>query len=147
MGSELKRRIQEDLTRARKARDKARTVLLTTVLSDLRNAEIERRGELSDEQAVEVLSRNVKQRREAAEQMTEAGRDELATKEEWEAEQLLEYLPAQLSEEEVREMVREAVDAGADAVGSIMGRIMPRLKGRFDGREANRIVREELEGR
>ena len=146
MSSELKSRIQDDLKEARKARDKERTVLLTTTLSEIRNREIDEGGEVSDDDVIEVLSRAVKQRREAAEQMSEAGREELAAKEEREAETLTDYLPARLSEEEVRDIVREAIAAGADSLGPVMGRIMPKLKGRFDGKEANRIVREELEG-
>lgn len=146
MSSDIRARIQADLETARRARDRESTLLLTTVLSDLRNREIEQRGDLSDEDAIEVLSRAVKQREEAAEQMRGGGRPELAAREESQAEGLREYLPEALSEGEVREMVREIIAGGADAVGPVMGRLMPRLKGRFDGREANRIVREELGG-
>lgn len=144
MSSEVRARIKADLTTARKARDKETTVLLTTVLSDLRNREIDQAGELTDEDAVEVLGRAVKQRVEAAGQMRSGGRGELADREEAQAERLREYLPDALPEAEVRAMVREIVAGGADAIGPVMGRLMPRIKGRFDGREANRIVREEL---
>lgn len=145
MSSSIKSRIQSDLTEARKARDKPRTVLLTTTLSELRNREIEKKGELTDEEAVEVLSRAVKQRGESADQARAVGRDEIAEKEEAEAEALKTYLPEQLSEDEVRALVREIVEGGTTDTGPVMGRLMPRIKGRFDGREANRIVREELE--
>lgn len=144
MVSDLRTRLQSDLTAARKGRDKARTVLLTTTLSELRNREIEKRGDLTDEDVVEVLTRAVKQRREAADQMRRGDREELARKEEAEAEALQEYLPDQLDEGDVRALVREIVGDGADAIGPVMGRLMPRIKGRFDGKEANRIVREEL---
>jgi uncharacterized protein YqeY len=144
VGSDLRTRIQSDLTAARKRRDKARTILLTTTLSELRNREIDKRGDLTDEDVVEVLTRAVKQRREAADQMRRGDREELARKEEEEAEALQEYLPDQLEEAEVRALVRELVGEGADAIGPVMGRLMPRIKGRFDGKEANRIVREEL---
>jgi hypothetical protein len=120
------------------------TVLLTTTLSELRNRRIEQRGALSDQDAIEVLARAVKQREEAAEQMKANGREDLASKEEAEAERLRTYLPAALDEGAVRTMVREILDGGADSLGAVMGALMPRLKGRFDGREANRIVREEL---
>ncbi len=76
--------------------------------------------------------------------MRAGGRPELAEKEEREAHLLEAYLPAPLSEREVRERVRAAIAEGATDIGAVMGRIMPALKGRFDGREANRIVREEL---
>lgn len=144
MSSDIRARIQADLNAARKARDREATLLLTTILSDLRNREIEQRGDLSDEDAVEVLIRAVKQRGEAADQMRQGGREELARREDNQAEKLRDYLPEALSEEEVRAMVREIVADGADALGPVMGRLMPRIKGRFDGGEANRIVREEL---
>ena len=145
MTSDLEVRIQGDLAKARKARDRTATILLTTTLSELRNRRIEQRGELSEQDALEVLARAVKQRGEAAEQMRSGGREDLAVKEEAEAERLREDLPAALEEATVRDIVREILAGGADSLGAVMGALMPRLKGRFDGREANRIVREELE--
>lgn len=142
--SELSDRLRNDLNSARRERDKLRTLVLTTTLSELRNREIELGREASDEEAVEVIGRAVKRRREAAEQIRSAGRTELAEKEEKEAELLTGYLPAQLDEAEVRRYVREAIAGGATNVGAVMGAVMPRVKGRFDGRETNRIVREEL---
>lgn len=144
MSSELKQRLQDDLKSARKGKDRLRTLVISTTLSEVRNHEIAQGGEADDDDVIEVVARAVKQRREAAEQMRDGGREELAEKEEKEAEILSEYTPPPLSEEEVRAMVREAIAGGADSVGPVMGRIMPRLKGRFDGKEANRIVREEL---
>lgn len=145
MSSDLRSRLQSDLNAARKERDKSRIVLLTMTLSELRNREIEKRGELTDEEAVEVVTRALKQRREAADQMRKGGREELAAKEDGEAEILQGYLPEPLSEDEVWGYVREIVAGGAEGVGPVMGRLMPKIKGRFDGKEANRIVREELE--
>lgn len=147
MSSELKSRLQADLNRARKERDRQRTLVLSTTLSEIRNREIDQGREVGDADVLDVLSRAVKQRREAAEQMRSGGREELAAKEDAEAVVLQAYMPEQLSEDEVRAMVREAVADGADDMGAVMGRVMPHLKGRFEGREANRIVREELEAR
>jgi uncharacterized protein len=113
-------------------------------LSEVRNREIEVGRDATDEDVQEVVNRAVKRRREAAAQIGKAGRTDLADKEEQEAQLLLPYLPAQLTEDEVRAMVREVVAGGASNVGAVMGAIAPRLKGRFDGRETNRIVREEL---
>jgi uncharacterized protein YqeY len=144
MAAELKERIRADLNAARRERDRLRTELLTTTLADIRNREIELGHELSDEETIEVLSRAIKRRQEAAEQMRAGKRDELAEKEEREAALLSAYLPPPLDEAEVRALVREAIAGGAKTIGEVMGRIMPRIKGRFDGREANRIVREEL---
>ena len=146
MGSPLKRRLQADLNEARKAREKLRTLVLSTTLSELRNREIELGAEADDAEVMSVITRAVKRRKEAADQMAAGGRPELSAKEGQEAEILSEYLPKGLSEGEVREIVRELLAEGPKELGPVMGRLMPRLKGRFDGKEANRIVREELAG-
>lgn len=145
MADGLKDRLREDLNVARRNRDKARTLVLTTTLSELRNHEIELGRDATDEDVRAVVQRAVKRRREAAEQMRAGNREDLAGKEDAEAELLADYLPAQLDADEVRAWVREAIAAGADNMGAVMGRIMPRIKGAFDGKEANRIVKEELE--
>lgn len=142
----LKERIRSDLNVARRERDKLRTTVLTTYLSDLRNREIELGRELSEEEVQAVATSSIKRRREAAEQMRAGGRAELAEKEEQEAVLLQGYLPAQLSEEEVRGLIRDAIAGGAADLGSVMKQVMPRAKGRFDGRELNRLVREGLGG-
>lgn len=144
MPSDLKSRIQSDLNAARKDRDKLRTLVLSTALSEIRNKEIDEGRELDDDGVVAVVSRAIKQRRDASEQMREAGRGELADNEDAQARVLGEYLPEGLSDAEVRAMVREIIDSGTTQMGPLMGRLMPKLRGRFDGKEANRIVREEL---
>lgn len=144
MASILKTRLQDDLKGARKGREKLRTLVLSTTLSDLRNHEIDLGRDAGDEDVLSVITKAVKRRKEAAEQMHAGGRPELAEKEESEAEILSAYLPEALSETEVRSIVEEIVRDGVREMGPVMGRLMPRLKGRFDGREANRIVREVL---
>lgn len=144
MAESLKGRIRADLNDARRSKDRLRTTVLTTTLSEVRNREIELGRDATDDDVVAVVTRAIKQRKEASEQMRAAGRTELADKEDREAALLDAYTPAALSEEEVRSIVREAVASGADGMGAVMGAIMPRIRGRFDGREANRIVREEL---
>lgn len=144
MSQNLKERLREDLNAARRARDRLRTLVLTTTLSEVRNREIEAGREATNDDVVEVVSRAVKRRREAAEQIRAGGRPELAEKEDQEAALLVGYLPPRLEEEEVRAMVREAIAGGAADMGAVMAAVMPRIKGSFDGRDANRIVREEL---
>lgn len=146
MSDHLKDRLRSDLIDARKSRDKLRTVLLSTVLSDVHNREIDTGSDLDSEGVQDVVSRAIKQRRDAEEQMVAGGRSDLAEKEAAEAEILRVYLPPPMTEEDVRALVRQAVQDGADAMGPLMGRIMPQIRGRFDGKEANRIVREELGG-
>ncbi|MGH7445704.1 MAG: GatB/YqeY domain-containing protein [Longimicrobiales bacterium] len=147
MADTLKDKLRDDLNTARRARDRERTILLTSTISDVRNREIELGRDAADEDVHEVEQRAVKRRREAAEQMRAGKREDLAAKEDQEAEVLKQYLPAQLGEDEVRGYVREAIAGGASNMGAVMGRIMPRIKGVFDGKEANRIVKEELEAR
>ena len=144
MSHELKNRLRSDLTSARKDRDKLRTLVLSTILADVHNREIELGAELSDDQTIQVLSRGIKQRKDAASQMRAAGRDELASGEEAQLTVLSEYLPEGMSEDEVRALVRAAIEDGVDQMGMLMGRVMPQIRGRYDGKEANRIVREEL---
>ena len=144
MSHELKNRLRSDLTSARKDRDKLRTLVLSTILADVHNREIELRAALSDDQTIKVLSRGIKQRKDAASQMRAAGRDELAREEEAQLTVLSEYLPEGMSEDEVRALVRAAIEDGVDQMGMLMGRVMPQIAGRYDGKEANRIVREEL---
>lgn len=144
--SDLKSTLQDDMKTARKKRDKFRILVLSTLLSDIRNKEIEIQDELDDEGVLQVLSRAIKQRKDASGQMRDAGRGELADKEDAQSEVLAEYLPEGMSEEEVRAVVRDIIATGVTDMGPLMGQVMPRIRGRFDGKEANRIVREELSG-
>lgn len=142
--SPLKEQVRSDLNAARKERDKLRTTVLTTFISEIRNREIELGRDAGDEDVQPLLVTAIKRRREAAEQMRGGGREELAAKEDQEAEILQGYLPPQLDEAEVRAMVREAIAAGAGDLGGVMKAVAPRVKGRFEGRELNRLAREEL---
>ncbi len=141
----LKGKIRGDMNAARRQQDRDRARLLSTLLADVHNREIEVGHELSDPEVIEVLARAVKLRNEAADQMS--SRPELAAKERGEIETIREYLPAQLSEDEIRRQVVQAIEAGAADIGAVMGRVMPGLKGRAEGREVNRIARQELEAR
>lgn len=140
----LAERLRAAMTEARKLRDPARTLLLSTILSDLKNRELELRHDASDEEAADVVRRGVKKRREAAEQYGQAGRADLADRELAEVAVLETFLPPAADEAEVRGAVRAAIAAGAADLGSVMGHVMPAFKGRADGRLVNRVAREEL---
>ena len=142
---ELQERLQADLATARKARDKAGTLLLGTVLSDIKNRRLELGHELSDEEVREVLRRAVKRRRESVEAYQKAGRQELADNESAEITRLSAYLPANVSDDEIRDAARATVAGGATSIGAVMGVLMPRFRGRAEGATINRIAREELE--
>jgi len=144
MAERLKDRMRAELNDARRTKDRLRTTVLSTTLSEIRNREIELGREAADEDVIVVVSKAIKQRRESADQMRAGGRSDLAEKEEKEAEMLADYTPAPMSEADVRALVREAVAGGAADIGAVMAAVMPRIRGRFEGRDANRIAREEL---
>jgi uncharacterized protein len=139
-------RLQQDLTAARKAQDKAGVLLLGTILADVRNREIELRRELTDDDVVEVLRRGIKRRRESIEMYRKGNRAELADKEAAEVAALELYLPAQVGDDELRAAVRAAIAAGATTIGAVMGKVMPQFKGRAEGSAINAVAREELGG-
>ena len=140
-------RLQSDLVTARKAQDKPRTLLLSTLLSEVKHKKIELQRELTDDDLVDVVRKAIKRRRESIEMFLGAKREDLVAKERSEAEMLETYLPPQVSADELRAAVRAAIAGGAANVGSVMGKVMPQFKGRADGSAINAIAREELAAR
>ncbi|HEY7504745.1 MAG TPA: GatB/YqeY domain-containing protein [Gemmatimonadales bacterium] len=130
---------------ARKAQNKDRTLVLGTILANLKNREIDLRRPATDEEVVEVLRKGIKIRREAIEQYRAGGRTDLADAEQAQIAVLEEFLPPAVDPEEIRAAVREVIAGGAKDLGKVMGQIVPRYKGRADGRLINQIVREELQ--
>lgn len=126
------------------------TSTIRLALSAVRNAEIDRGHELSDEETTEVIVREVKMRREAIEGAEKAGRPEIAERERKEMDILAEYLPIQLGEEEIAriaaEVVAEVGATGPKDRGRVMSSLMPRVKGRADGRLVNQVVERILQG-
>jgi len=143
----LTARLQEDLNAARKAQDKPQVLLLGTIISDVRNREIELKRELTDDDVTDVLRRGIKKRRESIEMYEKGGRTDLAATERQEVEALGKYLPAGVSDDEIRAAVVAAIEAGATNVGAVMGKVMGQFKGRADGSTINAIVRRELAAR
>ena len=142
--SELFDRLQGDLNSSRKSQDKAGTLLLGTVLSEVKNKKIELRRDPTDADVIDVLRKSIKRRRESVEMYTKGNRQDLADKESSEATALEKYLPAQVSDEELRAAVRAAIAAGATQIGAVMGKVLPQFKGRAEGGTINAIAREEL---
>src|SRR5437867_5584223 len=141
--SALQSRLQSELTAARKAQDKAATLLLGTTLSEVKNRSIELKRDLTDDDVIDVIRRGIKKRREAIEMFQKAARNELAEKERAEVLLLEKYLPAQMGTDEIRAAVRAAIAEGANNVGSVMSKVMPQLKGKAEGSAINAIVGEE----
>jgi uncharacterized protein YqeY len=142
--SELLARLQGDLISARKSQDKAGTLLLSTVLSEIKNKKIELRRDPVDADVIDVLRKSIKRRRESIEMYTKGNRQDLADKESSEAAALEKYLPAQVSDDELRAAVRAAIAGGAAQIGAVMGKVLPQFKGRAEGGTINAIAREEL---
>ena len=140
----LTERLQSDLNAARKGGDKARTLLLGTILADVKNREIELRRDLTDDDVIEVLRRGIKKRRESIEMYGKGGRTDLVNKERVEVDALATYLPAAVSDDELRAAVRAAIAAGARNIGAVMGKVMPQFKGRAEGGIISAIAKEEL---
>jgi len=138
-------RLRAAMTEARKQRDQARTLLLSTIISDVKNRELELNHPLSDDETVEVLRRGIKKRRESVEVYEKVGRTDAAAVEAAEIKVLEVYLPAAVPPDEIRAAVRDAIAGGAKDMGKVMGAVMPKFKGRADGKVINQIVREELD--
>lgn len=143
-------RIEEDLKNAMKAQEREKTGALRMVKAALHNRKIEKRSELTEEEAVSVLVSMVKQRKDSIEQFTAGGRLDLAEKEKSEIGIIELYLPEQLDEEAVAALVREAIEvSGAKSqkeMGKVMAVLMPKVKGKADGKLVNSLVRSMLEG-
>ncbi|MDP9202117.1 MAG: GatB/YqeY domain-containing protein [Gemmatimonadota bacterium] len=142
--SELLARIQGDLNSARKSQDKPGTLLLSTVLSEIKNKKIELKREPADAEVIDVLRKSIKRRRESVDMYTKGARKDLADKEMAEATALEKYLPAQVSDDELRAAVLAAIAGGATQIGAVMGKVLPQFKGRAEGGTINAIAREEL---
>jgi uncharacterized protein len=146
----LKEKLRSDLSVAMKARDELRTRTLRMVLTALTNEEVsgKKARDLSDDEVVAILRREAKKRREAAEAFAQAGRDVQAEAERAEGLVLDEYLPAQLSDDDLRGLVTAAIsESGAEgprAIGQVMKLVTPRVAGQADGKRVSDEVRRQL---
>lgn len=146
--TETLEQIKSDMKEAMKDQRTEEVSTLRMLVSSLNNTKIEQGGELDEEDVVEVLSREAKQRRESIEAYEEGDRQDLADKEQGELEVIQRYLPEPLSDEEVEQMVDEIIEeTGAETqgdMGQVMGQIMPKVKGRYEGSKVKDIVLEKL---
>jgi uncharacterized protein len=148
--NELKQRLRTDLNSAMRARDQVRLRTLRMALAAITNEEVSGAAarELSDDEVVKVLTREAKKRREAAEAFAAAGRAEQAAAERAEGEVLADYLPSQLTGEEVSQLVAAAIAetgaAGMPAMGKVMKVVTPRVAGRAEGSRVAAEVRRQL---
>jgi hypothetical protein len=148
MEANLKEKLEADLRQAMKDRDNVKRSVLRLLLAAIKNAEIAKRGSLDNPDILGIVAREVKQRNESIEAFKQGDRQDLVAQEEAEMAILKEYLPRQLSREEViveaRQVIEEVGAQGPRDKGKVMSRIMAQLKGKADGREINEIVTELL---
>ena len=146
----LKEQLTADMKEAMKNKEKERLAVIRMVRGAIRQQEIDGQKELGEEDVIAVISKEVKMRRDSIEEFQKGGREDLVEKTQAEIDVLLPYLPAQLSEDEVRELVKAAVEQTGAAtpkdVGKVMGVLMPKVKGRADGKMVNTIVKSFLQG-
>lgn len=146
----IKTRLEDDMKTAMREREagKFRLSVIRMVRAAIKNAEINERRELNDEEVFSVLAKEVKMRRDSYEEFKKASRDDLAETAEQEIAVLMAYMPAQLTDDEIKEMVKAAVAesgaAGPKDMGKVMGLLSPKTKGRADGKNVSDMVKEIL---
>lgn len=145
----LRNKIPEDIKDALRNKRSLELNVLRMLQSSIKNKEIDNKEELNDEQVIQVVSSEIKKRRDAADEFSKVGREDAADKEKEEIDILMKYMPEQMSEDEISNIVVSAVnETGAKSMkdlGLVMKIVMPKLKGKADGKIINNIVRTELQ--
>lgn len=139
--------LQSDMKQALKAGEKQKLSTIRMLLSATKNEAIEKRKELTDEEILTVIQREIKQRRNAIEEFKKGNREDLVTESETEIAWLEAYLPAQLSDEELDTLVRQVITeliATPQEFGRVMGKLMPLVKGKADGTRVQAAVKKNL---
>lgn len=144
----LKQKLTDDLRKAIRDRNKLRCSVIRLLMAAIKNAEIAKRAELEEADILGVIAKEVRQRKESIEAFMQGRRQDLVAQEEAEMAILKEYLPEQISRDEIIAAARKVIDEleakGPGDKGKVMGKLIPQLKGRADGREINAIVTELL---
>ncbi|WP_334071954.1 MULTISPECIES: GatB/YqeY domain-containing protein [Paenibacillus] len=144
----LSERLNEDMKQAMKSQDKFKLSTIRMVRATIKNLEIDLKRPLNDNEVLDILSREIKQRKDALQEFEKAGRDDLAAGVRAEAEIIAEYLPEQLSEEEIKVIVQQTIqETGATSkaeIGKVMSALLPKVKGRAEGKLVNQAVQQLL---
>ncbi|MGB0380427.1 MAG: GatB/YqeY domain-containing protein [Luminiphilus sp.] len=146
--SDLVTTVKAEMKAAMKARDKERLATIRLIQAEFKRVEVDERIDIDDARALSILDKMVKQRRDSSTQYRDAGREELAAKEDAEIAVIQEFLPEQLSTGDIEALIDEAlagIDAtGMAAMGPLMGAIKPKLQGRADMGEVSKLVKAKL---
>ena len=144
----LKEQLDTDLITAQKAKDKVRLSVLRMVKTAIKNREIEKKDELTDHELLQAINSQAKLRKESIEEFGKAGREDLVKKEEEELKILQEYLPEELTEDELKTLIENAIaESGASGpkdMGKVMKLLMVETTGRADGKVVSSMVKEVL---
>lgn len=144
----LTERLNDDMKQAMKSQDKFRLSVIRMVRATIKNREIELKRALEDDEVLDIVSREIKQRKDSLQEFKKAGRDDLAENVAAEIDVISVYLPQQLSDEEVKEIVQQTIqETGASSkadMGKVMAALMPKVKGRADGKLVNQFVQQFL---
>lgn len=144
----LAERLQQDMKLALKNKEKDKLSTIRMVRAAIKKAEIDHKGPLNDEQIIEVIMREVKQRKDAVQEYEKAGRHDLVEKEKEELQILETYLPEPLTEEELTEIIQETIQqlgvTSKKEIGKVMKTVLPKVKGRAEGKAVNQIVQKLL---
>ncbi|MGM8214154.1 GatB/YqeY domain-containing protein [Bacillaceae bacterium W0354] len=142
-------RLNEDMKFALKNKEKDRLAVIRMVKASLQNEAIKKGGELSEDDELQVLTREVKQRKDSLQEFKNANRDDLAEKTERELEIVSQYLPKQLSDEELEQIIVETIQelgvTSKKEMGKVMSAVMPKVKGKTDGSRVNQLVMNHLQ--
>jgi hypothetical protein len=145
----MKKQLIEDMKKYMKEKNKLALNTVKMVNAEIKNQEIDKQKDLTDEEIIAVIEKQIKNRRDSVEQYKNAGRDDLAEQESQEIKILEKYLPEQLSEEEIEKIVDEVIEqVGAKDkrdFGKVMGKIMPKVKGKADGNIVKKLVQKKLD--
>jgi len=139
----LRDKLTDQMKQAMKAKDVLRLSALRYLMSLVKNKEIDKKSELTDEEVMGLVKTEVKKRREAVEQFKKGGRDDLVAEEEEKIKVLEEFLPEQMSREEIEKVV-EKVRGDVDDFGQVMGKVMNEVKGKADGKLVSEVVKNKL---
>ena len=144
----IKEKLMQDLKAAMKSHDKIKKDTITMVRAAIKQIEVDKRVDVSDEEVIDIISKQYKERVSSIDEFKRGGRDDLVAQTEEEIKIILEYLPKQLTDEELEDIIKEAIEklsiTDKKQIGELMKEVMPKVKGKADGKKVNSIASKYL---
>ncbi len=145
----LETKLMDDLKLAMKEKNKVKKSVITLIRAAVKQYEVDNRSKLDDQGIIDIVAKQMKQRKDALEEFMKAGREDLISQTREEIELLKDYLPAQLSEEEIEvivvDTIKEIEASSIKEMGKVMSALMPKVKGKADGKIVNELVKKHLQ--